>query len=81
MTRLFMHEDLAGFFEAEPALTVGDACLVLKIQVSLGFTGKNPHVLLRLDLRFASRIKAINWPLRTALIFMPLINGHLRAYK
>ena len=26
MTRLFMHEDLARSFQAEPALTVGDAC-------------------------------------------------------
>ena len=26
MTRLFVREDLTGSFEAEPALTVGDAC-------------------------------------------------------
>jgi len=42
---------------------------------------KNSRVLLRLDLRFMSRIMAINWPLKTALIFMSLINGHQRAYK
>jgi len=37
---------------------------------------KNPRVIFRLDLRFTSQIKAINWPLRMVLIFMSLINGH-----
>jgi len=48
----------------------------LGTRVVVTYRSKNPCVLPRLDLIFALRIKAINWPLRTALIFMPLINGH-----
>ena len=44
ITRLFMHEDLTRSFKEEPALTVGDACLVLKIQASSGFPKKKIHV-------------------------------------